>query len=435
LRTAAFALLAAALVTSGCARPSLSRPPEGEDYLFPTSRPGELRPPEAQGVERAWRQILAGNPSGAEKAFRKLLLRRPGLLPAETGLAYAHLRAGRVTEAGNAFEAALARRPEYLPALMGSAAVAVRRGELEKALELYRRAGAVAPDDGRARRRLAEVKLRLTEKRVAEAGKALDDGDPGAAIAAYRQALEAAPEVAGLRLALADLLLGEGDPQGAAEALTADPVGDRQTRLRLAEVLSGLGEYARALDTLRMILAKDPRDPEARMRAREVREALTLSQLPEEYRRIPAAGRVSRAELAALVSINVSALARLPPGEPKVAVDIAGSWARNHIARLLAQDVMDLFPNHTFQSGLSVRRGDLARAAARVLDLVGTPRNPGPAPVDMAPANLAYEAAVRVVGAGLMELSPEGAFEPGRVVTGREALDVVEALARATEAP
>lgn len=435
MRTAAFAFLAAALVTSGCARPSVPRSHEGEDYLFPTSRPGELRPAEAQGVEKAWRHVLAGNPGAAEKAFRKLLLRRPGLLPAETGLAYARLRAGRVIEAGNGFEAALARRPEYLPALMGSAAVAVRRGELERALELYRRAGAVAPDDGRARRRLAEVKLRLTERRVAEARKALDDGDSAGAIGAYRQALDAAPEVAGLRLALADLLLGEGDPGGAAEALAADPVGDRQTRLRLAEVLSGLGEYERALDTLRMILAKDPRDPEARMRAREVREALTLSQLPEEYRRIPAAGRVSRAELAALVSINVTILARLPPGEPKVAVDIAGSWARNHIARLLAQDVMDLFPNHTFQPGLSVRRGDLARASARVLELAGMPWKPGPAPIDMAPANLAYEAAVRVVGTGLMELSPEGAFEPGRVVTGREALDVVEALARATEAP
>jgi tetratricopeptide (TPR) repeat protein len=283
------------------------------------------------------------------------------------------------------------------------------------------------------RKRLAEVKLRLTEKRVAEARKALEEGDSAGAVAAYRRALEAAPEVAGLRLALADLLLGEGDSPGAADVLAADPAGDRQTRLRLAEVLSGLGEYRRALDTLQMVLARDPKDAEARLRAREAREALTLSELPEEYRRIPAASRISRAELCALISINVSGLARLPPGEPKVAVDIAGSWARGHIARLLALDVVDLFPNHTFQPGLPVRRGDLARAAARVLDLAGVPPKAGPAPTDMAPANLAYDAAVRVLGAGLMELGPEGAFEPGRAVTGREALDVVEALGRATE--
>jgi hypothetical protein len=36
---------------------------------------------------------------------------------------------------------------------------------------------------------------------------------------------------------------------------------------------------------------------------------------------------------------------------------------------------------------------------------------------------------MRVVGAGLMTLGPGGAFEPWRPVSGREAVDVVEALA------
>ncbi len=142
---------------------------------------------------------------------------------------------------------------------------------------------------------------------------------------------------------------------------------------------------------------------------------------------------MSRAELAALLCINVTALARLPAGEPKVAVDISGSWARNHIARVLALDVMDLFPNHTFQPGLPVRRGELARAASRGARPRRSAVPAGPAPVDMAPANAAYDAAVRVVGAGLMELNADGAFEPGRPVTGREGLDVVEALGRAAE--
>ena len=422
----------AALAAGACAHPSAPRAPE-DDYLFPTPRPGELRPGEPEAMEKAWRMVLTGDASGAQRAFQRLLAGRPGLLPAETGLAYARLRAGQFVEAGNGFDAALARRPEYVPALMGAGSVAVRRGDLDRALELYRRAGASDPAETRARKRLAEVKLRLTEQRVAEAKKASDDGDTAAAIAAYRHALDAAPEVAGLRLALADLLLAEGGSGEAAEVLAADPMGDRQTRLRLAEVLSGQGEYRRALETLDLILAKEPRDPEARMRAHEAREALILSELPEEYRRIPTASRLSRAELAALLCINIPALSRLPPGEPKVAVDIAGSWARNHIARVLALEVMDLFPNHTFQPGLAVRRGELARAAARVLDLIGARAGPGSAPSDMAPANTAYDAAVRVVGAGLMELGPEGGFEPARAVSGREGLDVVEALGRAAQ--
>jgi hypothetical protein len=58
------------------------------------------------------------------------------------------------------------------------------------------------------------------------------------------------------------------------------------------------------------------------------------------------------------------------------------------------------------------------------------PRAGAPAPVDMTPAHLDYAAVERTLGAGLMRLTAEGAFEPWRVVTGREASAVVDALAR-----
>jgi hypothetical protein len=91
---------------------------------------------------------------------------------------------------------------------------------------------------------------------------------------------------------------------------------------------------------------------------------------------------------------------------------------------------MDVYPNHSFQPGAVVRRGDLARAAARVLDLFRVRSGNGPAPVDMARTNLFYEAAMRVVGAGLMGLTAEGAFEPWRPVTGQEAVEVISGVAR-----
>jgi hypothetical protein len=48
----------------------------------------------------------------------------------------------------------------------------------------------------------------------------------------------------------------------------------------------------------------------------------------------------------------------------------------------------------------------------------------------MSPNNLFYEGAARVVAAGLMELTPGGAFEPWRPVSGGEAVAVLEGLAR-----
>ena len=160
------------------------------------------------------------------------------------------------------------------------------------------------------------------------------------------------------------------------------------------------------------------------------RESLEMLSMPEEYRRIPESARITRADLAALLATRLPSLRGLGPGEPRVAVDIGGSWAREEVARVLALGIMDVYPNHTFQPGAVVRRVDLARAAAQALDRLGAPRAPAPAPADMSRSHLDYDAVARVLGAGLMGLAPSGAFEPWRPVSGSEAIEVVDAVAR-----
>ncbi len=413
-----------------CARPPAPRLPEGEDYVFPTAEPRELTPEEGRRLQKAWNEILTGDPVGAARDLSKMLAGKPRLVPVATGLAYARLRAGRFAEAEQGFGGVLERRPEYLPALVGAGSAAFRRGAVVEALGYLRRAQAVAPEDPRVRRRLGEVKLQVTERRVATAQRALEDGDTARAIEEYRGALEAAPEVAGLRLELARLLVDAGDAPGAAAVLEADTHEDRQVMLRLGEILSGLQEYPRALAVYGRLLARDPQDPDALRRSGEAHDAYELLKMPEEYRRIAGAPRITRADLAALVAVEVTALSRVKDREPKVAVDISGSWAREHIAAVLALDILDVYPNHTFQPAATVRRGDVARAVGRVLDLLAWPVSAGPLPNDMASTLLYSDRVVRAVGAGLMDLTPSGAFEPWRPVSGRETLDVVEALAR-----
>ena len=118
-------------------------------------------------------------------------------------------------------------------------------------------------------------------------------------------------------------------------------------------------------------------------------------------------------------------LAPGPAGPAKVAIDISGSWARDHIIRALALDLLDVYPNHTFQPAAMVRRGDLARgggARARPAQVPG--RAPRPRLTDMTASNLFYYPAARVVAAGLMDLTEAGAFEAWRPVSGQEAVDV-----------
>ncbi|HEY5725152.1 MAG TPA: tetratricopeptide repeat protein, partial [Methylomirabilota bacterium] len=200
--------LAALLNVWSCAKPKAPRPPETADFLFPVSQPGELQPDEARQIDKAWRDLMAGEVPDAEKTLQKLAGRRPDLVQAQTGLAYARLKIGKLPEAAVGFARALAIRPEYVPALVGAGVTAQRQQDAAMALAFFRRALAVQPNDAGLRKRVAEAKIQITERRVAEAHAALEAGDTARAEERYRQALEAAPEVAGVRLQLADLLEG-----------------------------------------------------------------------------------------------------------------------------------------------------------------------------------------------------------------------------------
>jgi tetratricopeptide (TPR) repeat protein len=426
------AALALGLLASlfGCAKRVAVPVPEGEEYVFPAGGPGEVSADDMKTLRAAWSDVLTGNTQSAAARYEKLLKRRTGLVPARTGLAYARLRAGRVEEAASLFTAVLAERPDDVAALVGAGSAAFRRGDLDAALGFLRRAQAVAPSDGVVRRRLTALKLQATERRMSLAQAAIERGDAETAVREYQGALEAAPEVADVRLALADLLASRGDVPGAIAVLAADPSGDRQVALRRAGLLMSQKEFEEAEGVYRELLARDPADETARAGAKAASEGLELLAMPEEYRRIAEAPRVTRADLAALVAVRVRALQRLSAGQPQVAVDISLSWARDYVARVLALGIMEVYPNHTFQPGAVVRRADLARAVGRTLDSLGFSRSPSPAPTDMSPSHLDYEAVQRVLGAGLMGLTATGAFEPWRPVSGAEAIEVVDGVAR-----
>lgn len=429
-RAAACALAAVALLASACAKRVAPPVPEGEDYVYPAFAPGEVTATESKALQEAWKDVLGGDSGSAVRRYEKLLKAHPALAPAEVGRAYASLRAGRVDEAAAGFAAVLERRPGDVAALVGAGSAAVRRGDADGALGYYRRAQREAPDDPLVRKRVAALKLQVTERRMGLAQEALERGDPEAAAGEYAAALEAAPEVAGVRLALAELLVARGDLAGAAAVLERDPSGDRSVALRRADLLSRQQDFAGALEVYRGLLSRDPSDESARQGEKSAREALDLLAMPEEYRKIADAPRVTRADLAALLSVRVRALGRVAPGEPRVAVDIGGSWAREHVARVLALGIMDLYPNHTFQPGAVVRRVDLARAAARALDRLGVSGAGAPTPADMSRSHLDYEGVERALGAGLMGLGAQGAFEPWRAVSGREAIEVVDGIER-----
>lgn len=429
-----FAAAALALaVSAGCATAPV-RPvrttPETEEFVYPGWPPGEVRPREARAIERAWHEILAGDTAAAEKRLRKVLADSPGLIPAEATLAYARLRRGANDDAIRGFATVLERKPDHVSAMVGSAIALARTGNAEAALGFYARAAHLDPANEAIQRRRAALRVQVADTRVGAARAAVAAGQTDLALEQYQLVLQAAPELAGVRLELAEVLARRGDLEGAIALLEADPAGDRQVLLRLADLFSRRGQHERALEVYRRVLEADPRDEEALTAARRVREAIEAEQMPEEYRLIAEADAITRADLAALMMVKVRRLASVPLGPGKVAIDISGSWARDHVIRALALDIVTVYPNHTFQPGATVRRGDLARAVARALDLLRYPTGSGPRLTDMSANNVFYYPASRAVGAGLMDLTAEGAFQSWRPVSGREATDVIEGLVR-----
>jgi tetratricopeptide (TPR) repeat protein len=141
---------------------------------------------------------------------------------------------------------------------------------------------------------MASLKLQLTDRRMSEAQAALERKDEGAAATAYRRALEVAPELTGVRLALAELLASRDERPAAIELLEADLSGERQVLLQLGRLLEDEKEYQRALDVYTRVLAHGPGDEDARAGQRRAREGVEALAMPASTRRFPSR-RASRA--------------------------------------------------------------------------------------------------------------------------------------------
>ncbi len=428
--------LGLALLGSGCGRHPVPRGPVAfpaeDDYERPSVV--GLDAGEAATLSAAWDEIGVGDTEAAVKRLTAALSRRSDAAPLRAALGYAHLRARRLHPAEAEFARVLAADPNNRSALVGAATTARRLGEVEEALALYRRARE-GVDNPALDQRIQELSSLRADALVTEARRLRSEGRLEDAVTAYRKALQAAPTLGGLRPEWADALVELGRFGEALALLDASEPGDRVARLHLARLLAEDGDITRAIAVLEALAEKVPEDAGVAERLEELRRARLSAEVPAEVRAIAEAPLTTRADLAALLVTRVPSLREAEAGSPPVVTDIEGLWARDYVVRALALDLMETYPNHTFQPGATVRRGDLAQALGRTLARAG--RDPGAAPPmkDVTPNNRLYPEIVRTVAAGLLSPNAEGAFEPWRPVTGAEATQAVERLSEIIERP
>jgi hypothetical protein len=164
-------------------------------------------------------------------------------------------------------------------------------------------------------------------------------------------------------------------------------------------------------------------DDRWKSKAESLKAAANTTAVPEGLRDIAAAPTVTRAQLAGLIGTRLNDLVtRAPRRAPAIVTDVEGHWAAAWIVPVAQTGIMEVFSNHTFQPGATVRRGELAQAVSQLLPLALAGRvaqltqwqAARPAFPDVAVANLYYRAAALAVTAGIMTVDePDGSFRHG----------------------
>jgi len=213
--------------------------------------------------------------------------------------------------------------------------------------------------------------------------------------------------------------------------------------VQLGELLEAQGDIDGAVRALTQAAAIEPSE-RLTAQLRRARERASVARMPPEFREIARTPRLTRGELAALIGVRFRELLEAQQSRDTVLItDTRGHWAAPWILSVVRSGVMQADPNHTFQPSHLVARLDLARAMSRLLNLAAAsqpalaarwqpPGPPGaaaqgrPLIADIPPSNLSYAAVAQVVSAGVMPLFDDGTLRPGQIVSGEEALQVID---------
>jgi tetratricopeptide (TPR) repeat protein len=436
-------LVAAVLVVSGCASnppAAVVTAPRYPSYRIPAAPAALNASPQVLAQhEAAWQRFQAGDLRGAAREFGRILQQAPDFYPAETAWGFVDLAGREFESAANRFQRALSTDGTYLPAWQGLADAQLESGDEVAAITSLERVVALDPGQEAALRgRIELLRFRQVQALMSSSQEARSAGRLDEAVASLERALILSPTSVVILRDLAGVERERGDLDGALvharRAVDLD-ASDAEAHATLGAVLEARSELAAASGAYARAAALDDR-ADWRARSADLSERAKLASLPAEFGALPTATTVTRAQLAALIGVRLEALlAAAPRRVTEVATDVRGHWAAPWILPVTQAGVMEIFPNHTFQPGGLVRRGDLARIAYELLALASADRpsdlakwsGETPRFVDLPPSHLVYRAAATAVTAGVMTTS-DGRFAPTRPVTGGEVLAAVARL-------
>jgi len=435
-------LLVTSLLISGCTSaplPVAPSTPQYLDYLFPNVPEYLSGQPGVQHHNEAWQALQAGYLTEASTGFSRALNGKREFFPALVGLGYVALAERQPTEALERFREVLVENSNYVPAWIGQAEALLQSSMELEALQAYQKALAFDPGLDTVKRRVEVLRFRRLQILITTAQKADTDGQPVAAAQAYREALEISPESAYLYRGLAAMEREIGNTGSALENITransleSDNPSDF---IFQGEILESMGDLDGAEQAYSEASRLKPSDINA-ARLATLQARLTLSRLPPSYRTISDSVSVTRGEIAALVGVRLTSILSIFPRDETILItDTRGHWADPWVRTVSQTGVMEVFPNHTFEPNRTLRRGELARVVDRLLSVIESRfpenvfnwKNQNIDFSDLLPRNIQYESAAIAVASGVMSRLQDGTFRPTGLVSGQEAIKVVDRI-------
>ena len=429
------------LVSISCGtRVPIVTTPEYPDFVFPgipTTYSGELQ---LQDQQSAWAFLQTGDLNSAKLRFEELLEVDSKFFPAIVGLGWVEFAEGRFQEAADQFRLALDQKEDYVPALVGYGDALYRLNDIASALQSFRFAVDIQPSLLRVERLVAELSLQVMTDRLVKARQAGDDGRLTDSEQAYRELIQASPDSAFLYVELARIKQQQNELPEAlvviGQALALDDTYAEAFLLQ-GDLFESNGELELAVSAYTRANAIAPSELTSDALSR-ARSALRSVDLPMEYREIVTKVEITRGELAALLGVELGEL--LSDAGRGVATpiftDTRNHWASQWVIEVARARVMDVDGRYQFEPGRVVRRGDLAEIVAATLLLIAEfdPesgrlwRAARPRFTDLTSGHLNFDSASIAVGADVLDLYENDRFSPTRVVSGRDAADVVAKL-------
>jgi tetratricopeptide (TPR) repeat protein len=429
------------VLAAGCATrtppASLPTATKHPDFLFPAVPQALQRAPGIQHIEPGWRYLQNDDFREASGEFAAALKQNPSLYPAQTGEAYVALARRDHDRAVAAFDAALAVAPGYVPALVGKGQTLLAVKRDAEALAAFEAALKVEPSLADVQRRVEVLRFRNVQQVMASARAAASAGRLDDARVAYERLLASSPDSAFLYRELAIVERRQGNADAAlahfAKAVELD-ASDAVSLTETGDLLAQRQDLAGAAAAYGKAAALEP-SAELTAKLATIAERSREARLPAEFGAISGLASITRGDLAALIAVRLEEVLASAPERQVVVTDTRGHWAAPYITQVARAGVVEAFENHTFQPRAQVRRGDLAAAVSRVVALLaaGDPalrtRLTGrPTIADMNAGHLSYPAVSTAVASGVMPLLDGARFQVNRVVTGAEAIEVVERL-------